>query len=126
MPRPSACWRAQFVGRSGGRFLLRGDNKTSRDPWQPRPADVVGELVVRVPRLGLLIAEVRSAAGLAAAAALVTFFVALGGSPPPRRREEEPPAPDPYGSRAQSAALLADASRALAAGLVVLAVRPRR
>jgi signal peptidase I len=66
-------------------FVLRGDNKTSNDPWRPRPHDVAGRLVVAVPKLGYVPAFVRSAGGLALVAGLITVAVALGGGGPRRR-----------------------------------------
>ena len=63
-------------------FVLRGDNKSSNDPWRPRPHDVVGRLWVAVPKLGYVPAFARSAGGLALVAGLITVAVALGGRGP--------------------------------------------
>jgi signal peptidase I len=58
-------------------FLLQGDNNDGLDPWSPTAREIVGERVLTIPKLGLAVAFLRSALGLAVLAALVTFLVAI-------------------------------------------------
>jgi signal peptidase len=58
-------------------FLLQGDNNEGLDPWTPTAQEMVGKRVFTIPKLGLVVAFLRSALGLAVLAALVTFLVAI-------------------------------------------------
>jgi signal peptidase len=80
----------RIVGGDGTHgYVTRGDNRESIDPWRPRDADVVGEAVVGVPRLGALVALLRTSFGMATLAALVTITsLELGG-------RKQQPAEDP-------------------------------
>jgi signal peptidase I len=85
----------RIVGRTAdGAFVTQGDNRDRTDPWEPRPADVIGREVLHVPHVG----DVAATAGrpevlgaLGAAAMLVgrqqrrrRRMTALpGGTPPP-------------------------------------------
>lgn len=68
----------RIVARSEGRYVLQGDNKRGRDPWQPTNADVRGEAVVRVPFVGLALGFLRTPLGFALIAGVVAFALALG------------------------------------------------
>ncbi len=71
----------RIVGGNGTRgYVTRGDNRESIDLWRPRHTDVVGEAAIRVPRLGALVALLRTPLGMATLAALVTInSIGLGG-----------------------------------------------
>jgi signal peptidase I len=65
-------------------YLTRGDNRRYRDPWHPRRGDVVGRLLVRAPRLGLVPVLFHTPFGMAIIAALAAFLVIArdGGARP--------------------------------------------
>lgn len=44
-------------GLDTGELVLQGDNRDQPDPWHPRPSEVIGSPVVRVPGVGLLAAR---------------------------------------------------------------------
>lgn len=67
-------------GSARGGFVMQGDNKTSPDPWRPRPADVVGQKLLMVPKFGLWASYLRTPLGIALIAGLITTAIALGGS----------------------------------------------
>jgi signal peptidase I len=67
-------------GSAGAGYITQGDNREGRDPWRPRPHDVVGTEAVSVPRVGLGLAHVRTPLGLAALAGVVAGLLVLGGS----------------------------------------------
>ena len=55
-------------------YIFKGDNRTTRDPWQVKPEYVLGEATLRVPNAGLVFTFLREPAGFAAFAALVSLF----------------------------------------------------
>jgi signal peptidase I len=60
-------------------YLTRGDNRNGRDPWRPKPGDVLGSSSVRIPRAGLILVFIQTPLGLALLAGLATFlFVSAG------------------------------------------------
>jgi signal peptidase I len=61
-------------------YVTRGDNRSHRDPWRPKRADIAGKMKLHAPRLGLLPVFAHTAAGMALIAALVGFFVLRGGT----------------------------------------------
>jgi signal peptidase I len=67
-------------GSSRDGYVTRGDNRSYRDPWRPRPADIAGKMRLHAPRLGLLPVFAHTTAGMALIAALVGFFVLRGGT----------------------------------------------
>lgn len=74
-------------GSASAGYITQGDNREGRDPWRPRPHDVVGAETVRVPWLGLALAYLRAPLGLAAIAGLVTGLLILGRSTTTGARE---------------------------------------
>jgi signal peptidase I len=67
-------------GSSRDGYVTRGDNRSYRDPWRPRPADIAGKMKLDAPRLGLLPVFAHTTAGMALIAALVGLFVLRGGT----------------------------------------------
>jgi signal peptidase len=75
-------------GSASSGYIMQGDNRAGRDPWRPRPRDVVGAQGLSVPRLGLALVYLRTPLGLAFLAGIVTaLFIVVGsgtvGSPKP-------------------------------------------
>lgn len=70
--------------RGDGGFVLKGDNNDDLDTWQPGKDDTVGRAAMSVPRLGRVLAFMRSPGLLASLGFSVTFAV-LVTSPKPRR-----------------------------------------
>jgi signal peptidase len=66
-------------GSASSRYIVQGDNRAGRDPWRPRPRDIVGGEALRVPRLGLALVYVRTPLGLATVAGILTALLILGG-----------------------------------------------
>jgi len=50
----------RVIGTSGGRFILRGDNNSWVDSFQPGPEEVIGTLWFRVPLAGKAVEWMRS------------------------------------------------------------------
>jgi signal peptidase len=67
-------------GSSRDGYVTRGDNRSFRDPWRPKPAGVAGKMRLHAPRLGLLPVFAHTPAGMALIAALVGFLVLRGGA----------------------------------------------
>jgi signal peptidase len=67
-------------GSASSGYIMRGDNRAGRDPWRPRPRDVVGAEGLSVPRLGFALVYLRTPLGLAALAGIVTALLILVGS----------------------------------------------
>jgi signal peptidase len=67
-------------GSSQSGYVTRGDNRSYRDPWHPRPVDIAGKMKLRVPRLGMLPVLAHSMLGMAFIAALAGFLVLRGGT----------------------------------------------
>jgi signal peptidase I len=81
-------------GSADAGFLTQGDNRTSQDPWRPRPDDIAGSVWFTVSGAGSYLALLRDPLVLAPLAAGVTvFLILLGGGPP--HRPETAPAPSP-------------------------------
>lgn len=59
-------------------YVTRGDNRSHRDPWRPRPVDIAGTMKVHVPHLGLVPIFVNTLLGMAVIAALGGLLVFRG------------------------------------------------
>lgn len=68
-------------------FIAQGDNNDHLDPWDVQPSQVLGEQWLTVPKVGLLLAWVRSPLGLGLLAAGLGVYLTLAWE---RRREEDP------------------------------------
>jgi signal peptidase I len=66
-------------------YMTRGDNRSFRDPWRPRPADIAGKMELHVPHLGALPAFAHTMLGMALIAALAGLLVLSGDRRQPRR-----------------------------------------
>ena len=66
-------------------FVVRGDNRTAPDVWHPKPGDIVGSQVVRIPNAVTALRFLRSPVLLALLAASLVFVRVLG------RGEKETP-----------------------------------
>jgi signal peptidase len=69
-------------------FVVRGDNRTAPDVWHPKPGDIVGSQVVRIPNAVAVLRYLRSPLLLALLAAAFVFVHVFG------RDEKETPAAD--------------------------------
>ena len=100
----------RVVALDGGRIVTKGDNNDFRDAYRPAPADVHGELWLRVPALGSALQwlrEPRHAAlvvGLTVVLALAAGTSAGAGSRG-RRRAPRPPITAPTWQPALAVAL---------------------
>ena len=64
----------RIVGGSATKgFVMEGDHNHWADPWSPRPSDIVGRAVVRLPGVGSALTWVRDPALVAAGAATIAF-----------------------------------------------------
>lgn len=65
----------RLVGGSASEgFVMQGDNRDQPDHWRPRPADLEGELWVRIPYGGRVMLMLRSPLVIAGLAGLAAFF----------------------------------------------------
>ncbi len=46
-------------GTAADGYVTRGDHRTSVDPWQPRPDDVIGSVALRIPYAGSVLGVLR-------------------------------------------------------------------
>ena len=94
--------------RPDGTFVTQGDNNGHVDPWEPRASDVRGEVVLRVPRGGIVLRWFGSplllalVSGLLAGASVFGWAGRRGGPPPPGGDagvppRHPPPPPPPHG-----------------------------
>jgi signal peptidase len=60
-------------------YVTRGDNRTNRDPWRPRPVDIAGKMDLHVPHLGMVPIFANTLLGMAVIAALAGLLVFRGG-----------------------------------------------
>jgi signal peptidase I len=67
-------------GSSRDGYVTRGDNRSYRDPWRPKPADIAGKMDIHVSHLGLLPVFSHTVVGMALIAALVGLLVLSGGT----------------------------------------------
>jgi len=69
-------------------FLVQGDNRTAPDVWRPKPADIVGAKVLRIPNAIVVLQYLRSPLTLALLAAALVFIrvLAFGGDRKPAER----------------------------------------
>ncbi|HTZ06708.1 MAG TPA: signal peptidase I [Gaiellaceae bacterium] len=72
-------------------FLVQGDNRTAPDVWRPKPADIVGAKLVRIPDAIVVLQYLRSplTLGLLAAALVFVRVLAFGGDSKPAERLED-------------------------------------
>lgn len=63
----------RIIDGSGSGYVTRGDNRSGQDLWRPRDRDVIGSTFATLPRVGGLLAELRTTTGLAVMAALLTM-----------------------------------------------------
>jgi signal peptidase I len=55
-------------------YVLRGDNRTTVDLWQPTPSDIEGKLLLRIPAVGRAVPYLRSPLAVAAFAGVMAFL----------------------------------------------------
>lgn len=46
-------------GSAADGYVTRGDNRSSADPWRPRPGDVIGSVALRIPYGGSVMSVLR-------------------------------------------------------------------
>jgi signal peptidase I len=63
-------------------FLVRGDNRTEPDTWHPKPQDIVGAKVLRLPDAIVVLQLLRAPLFLALLAAAFTFVNVLSRATP--------------------------------------------
>jgi signal peptidase len=68
-------------------FVVQGDNRTAPDVWRPKPGDIVGTKVLRIPDAIVVLQYLRSPLTLALLAATFVFIrvLAFGGDGKPAR-----------------------------------------
>jgi signal peptidase len=69
---------------AAGGYITQGDNRETRDPWQPTATEVQGKMRLHLPRVGLAFAFLQTTMGLALIAGLITFFIARSTKDEPR------------------------------------------
>src|SRR5947209_4252650 len=58
-------------------FIVKGDNRTARDVWHPKPGDIVGAKALRIPNAVLILQFLRSPIFLGLLAACFVFVQVL-------------------------------------------------
>ena len=76
----------RILRRDEDRYVFKGDNNGYTDPMRPDREDLVGELVVAVPRVGLALEWLRVPLNAALVAGGLVFLFAGGGAGIRRRR----------------------------------------
>lgn len=72
-------------------FVVQGDNRTAPDVWRPKPGDIVGAELLRIPYGVTVVQHLRSPLMLGLLAASFVFVYALGS----RRRGDGPDSESP-------------------------------
>lgn len=72
----------RIIGRDGARYVTKGDNNSFVDPYEARPADVVGRLWLHLPAAGHLVTALRNPALSTPAFALLLLSAATAAPPP--------------------------------------------
>src|SRR5262245_46649736 len=62
-------------------FIVKGDNRTAPDVWRPKPADIVGAKVLRLPNAIVALQYLRSPIFLGILAAAFVFVHVLASGP---------------------------------------------
>lgn len=62
-------------GSADSGFITQGDNKEGSDPWRPTNRDLLGEMWLRIPGAGRILAGLRAPFLLATLAAIVAFLM---------------------------------------------------
>jgi len=66
----------RIVGGSADEgFITQGDNKNAPDPWRPTDRDILGEMWLRIPGAGRMLASLRGPMPLATLAAVLAFLM---------------------------------------------------
>lgn len=82
----------RIVGGSPARgYSMQGDNRSGKDIWKPKEADLVGALWLRVPHAGVVFQFLRAPLALALVSALLVFVLVAR---PARRGRRRTPRPD--------------------------------
>jgi signal peptidase I len=68
-------------------FVVQGDNRSAPDVWRPKPADIVGAKVTRIPQAIVVLQFLRSPIFLGILAAAFVFVYVLAGGD--KKREDE-------------------------------------
>lgn len=77
-------------------YITRGDNREFPDMWRPKPADIVGRLVLRLPGAGRWLEWLREPPAFSAlASGLAAASLATAEPRPPRRRGGRRAGPGP-------------------------------
>ena len=81
----------RIVGGNGASgFIVKGDNKTTPDTWQPKASDVIGHSWIALPGSGDLLLTLRRPTVLGALAASVfAFWFLMSDVRMPRRRRKQ-------------------------------------
>jgi signal peptidase len=71
-------------------YILQGDNRDTRDLWQPKPTDVAGTYMFKVPGARHVLPRFLTPLGIAAFAGILTLLVMLGGDDKPKNGPGRP------------------------------------
>jgi signal peptidase len=66
-------------------FIVRGDNRTAPDVWRPKPGDIIGSKVLRLPNAIVALQYLRSPIFLGILAAAFVFVHVLASESVPKR-----------------------------------------
>ena len=71
------------------RYVLKGDNNSWVDTYQPTQKEVIGKLWIHIPRGGWLLEKVRTPTGMAILAGALGLFLVTGSSPERRKGKKQ-------------------------------------
>ncbi|HEY8489844.1 MAG TPA: signal peptidase I [Dehalococcoidia bacterium] len=101
-------------------YVTRGDNRTTTDPWRPRPQHILGKLWFHVPDLGSLVHRLQQPALFAAVAGGFAALSVAGGRRLRRsRRRRRRRADAEHGPRPRSLHLTSSSLMVVVAGLAL-------
>jgi signal peptidase I len=87
-------------------YQTKGDNRDFTDVWHPKPKDIIGSAVVKVPVLGDVFSYFKTLMGISTVAAFTALFLLW----PDKKDEEETPDPPEAGEGASPPDPVAPAS----------------
>ncbi|HEX7557482.1 MAG TPA: signal peptidase I, partial [Leptolinea sp.] len=89
----------RIIGTEQDRFIIKGDNNSWIDGYQPRRDEVVGKLWIHLPKLGAVVEWVRTPINMALSVALIggLFMVNVTIQKPKKNKKQKKPGGDPAG-----------------------------
>ncbi len=77
-------------------FVLQGDNRDTADLWHPKPEEIAGAYMFKVPGARHILPRLLTPLGIASFAGILTLLVMLGGEDEPKKHHRFRRAPSDH------------------------------